>query len=183
VYRLILHKDGTLFALITAKRQNGAFLKEGAGLYRSRDGGENWECMTTSVVLLWPKDFGVHPQTSEIVFVGAADAGGKEQGGLYRTTDGGASWRRVAREGSEHFGAYFDPRRPNWVYATLTEGAPGPSLWLSTDGGDNWQALDSFPFANTQRVEFDPADPDTVYVTTFGGSVFQGRAVGAGAPR
>ena len=176
VYRLILHKDGTLFALVTAKRQNGAFLKEGAGLYRSRDGGENWGCMTTSVGLLWPKDFGVHPQTSDIIFVGAADAGGKEQGGLYRTTDGGKTWKRVAREGSEHFGAYFDPRRPNWVYATLTEGAPGPSLWLSTDGGDNWQALDSFPFANTQRVECDPADPDTIYVTTFGGSVFRGRA-------
>jgi hypothetical protein len=177
VYGVILHKDGTLFALITAKRQNRAFLKEGAGLYRSRDGGESWECITTSVGLLWPKDFAVHPESSELIFVGAADAGGKEQGGLYRTTDGGKTWKRVAREGSEHFGAYFDPRRPNWVYATLTEGAPGPSLWLSTDGGDNWKALDSFPFANAQRVEFDPDDPATIYVTTFGGSVFRGRAV------
>ncbi|MFB3881579.1 MAG: WD40/YVTN/BNR-like repeat-containing protein [Armatimonadota bacterium] len=176
VYRLILHKDGTLFALITAKRKDGAFLEKGVGLYRSRDGGESWECITASVGLLWPKDVAVHPESSETIFVGAADAGGKEQGGLYRTTDGGETWKRVAREGSEHFGAYFDPRDPNRVYMTLTEGAPGPSLWLSKDGGDTWQALDSFPFANTQRVEFDPIDPDTLYVTTFGGSVFRGRA-------
>ncbi len=176
VYRLLLHHDGTLFALITAKRKDRTFLTQGAGLYRSRDGGESWQCITTSVRLLWPKDFAVHPESSEVIFVGAADAGRQEQGGLYRTTDGGKSWRRVARKGPEHFGAYFDPRRPGWVYMTLTEGAPGPSLWLSSDGGDTWQALDSFPFTNTQRVEFDPTDPGVIYVTTFGGNVFRGPA-------
>jgi len=176
VYRLILHKDGTLFALITAKRQNRSFLEQGVGLYRSRDGAESWECITTSVGLLWPKDFAVHPDSSSIIFIGAADAG-EEQGGLYRTADGGVTWKRVAREGSEHFGAYFDPRNANRIYMTLTEGAPGPSLWLSTDGGETWQPLGSFPFANTQRVEFDPTDPDAIYVTTFGGSVFRGGAV------
>ena len=175
VYRGILHKDGTLFALITAKRQNRAFLKEGAGLYRSGDGGESWDCITESVGLLWPKDFAVHPESSSVIFIGAADAS-DEQGGLYRTTDGGTTWKRVAREGPEHFGAYFDPRRPECIYMTLTEGAPGPSLWLSADLGDTWQPLDSFPFANAQRVAFDLNDPATICVTTFGGSVFRGRA-------
>jgi len=176
VYRLILHKDGTLFALITAKRKGGAFLENGVGLYRSRNGGDSWECITKSVGLLWPKDFAVSPDSSKVIFLGAADAR-NQQGGLYRTTDGGATWKKVAREGSEHFGAYFHPNRKGWVYMTLTEGAPGPSLWLSQDGGDNWQPITSFPFANTQRVEFDPKEPDTIYVTTFGGSVFQGKAV------
>ena len=174
-YRLILHRDGTLFALITAKRKDRAFLKEGVGLYRSRDGGESWQRITKSIGLLWPKDFGVSPRSSNIIFVGAADAGGQQQGGLYRTLDGGKTWKRVAREGPQHFGAYFDPRRPNWVYMTLTEDAPGPSLWLSRDGGDTWQAIESFPFSSTQRVEFDPTNPGVVYVTTFGGSVFRGQ--------
>jgi len=174
-YRLILHRDGTLFALITAKRKDRAFLKEGVGLYRSRDGGGSWQRITKSIGLLWPKDFGVSPRSSNIIFVGAADAGGQQQGGLYRTLDGGKTWKRVAREGPQHFGAYFDPRRPNWVYMTLTEDAPGPSLWLSRDGGDTWQAIESFPFSSTQRVEFDPTNPRVVYVTTFGGSVFRGQ--------
>jgi hypothetical protein len=44
------------------------------------------------------------------------------------------------------------------------------------DNGQTWKALDSFPFDNTQRVEFDPKDPNTVYVTTFGGSIWKGSA-------
>jgi len=176
VYRLILHGDGTLFALITAKRKDGAFLKEGVGLYRSRDGGETWECITGPIGLLWPKDFAVSPKSSEVIFIGAANARA-DQAGLYRTTDGGTTWKRVAREGSEHFGAYFHPQRPGWVYSTLTEGAPGPSLWLSTNAGDTWEPLTNFPFANAQRVEFDPEDANTIYVTTFGGSVFRGTQV------
>jgi hypothetical protein len=175
VYRLILHQDGTLFALITAKRQDRAFLKEGVGLYRSRNGGESWECITSATGLLWPKDFAVDPRSSKVIFLGAADAARRDQGGLHRTIDSGKTWKRVAREGAEHFGAYFDPKRPDWVYMTLTEGAPGPSLWLSPDRGDTWRAIETFPFANTQRVQFDPTDPDVVYVTTFGGSVFRGR--------
>ncbi len=160
VYRVFLHRDGTLFALITAKRGGGGYLDKGVGLYRSRDGGESWECITKSVGLLWPKDFSVSPRSSEVIFIGAADAR-NDQGGLWRTTDGGATWEKVAREGPQHFGAYFDPHHEDWVYMTLTESAPGPSLWLSQDGG--------------QRVQFDPKDPDTLYVTTFGGSVFRGK--------
>lgn len=175
VTRLLLHQDGALFALITAKRQRDDYLAGGAGLWRSRDGGEGWECLTRSLDLRWPKDFAVHPRDSGIIFVGAANAR-RDQAGLYRTTDGGKNWRRVAREGPEHFGAAFDPRRPDTVYMTLTEGAPGPSLWVSRDLGETWEAIASFPFANTQRVEFDPENPGVIYVTTFGGSVFRGAA-------
>jgi photosystem II stability/assembly factor-like uncharacterized protein len=175
VYRVLRHSDGTLFALITAKREGRTYLPQGVGLYRSRDSAKTWQCITTSVGLLWPKDFAVDPRSSDTIFVGAADAG-NEQGGLYRTTDGGRTWQRVAREGPEHFGAYFHPQRPGWVYMTLCEGAPGASLWLSTDSGETWKPFETFPFSNAQRVEFDPADPDVIYVTTFGASILRGPA-------
>ena len=112
LYRVVLHADGTLFALITARRVGNAFRKEGVGLYRSRDGAESWELITRDPVLLWPKDFEVDPRDSNVIFIGAANArgGGEDQGGLWRTTDGGAAWKCVARKGSQHFGAYFHPR-------------------------------------------------------------------------
>jgi photosystem II stability/assembly factor-like uncharacterized protein len=177
VCHVILHNDGTLFSLITAKRA-GEFLAEGVGLYRSKDGGESWTCLTRDLGLLWPKDFEVHPENSNIIFLGAADARARQQGGLYRTTDGGTSWKRVARFGRQHFGAYFHPTKPGWVYATMCEGRVECPLYLSTDGGDTWKPFDSFPFSNTQRVSVDPDDEDTIYVSTFGGSVFKGPASG-----
>lgn len=179
VYRVVLHEDRTLFALVTAKRIGESFVGQGAGLYRSGDGTESWECITRSLPVRWPKDVSVHPQSSDIIFIGAADAD-DERGGLYRTTDGGATWKLVTRKGSQHFGAYFHPERRDWVYLTLCEHARGPSLWLSKDLGDTWRPIESFPFANTQRVQFDPTDPDTLYVTTFGASVLKGPAARSG---
>ncbi|MCC6729887.1 MAG: hypothetical protein IT208_11180 [Chthonomonadales bacterium] len=176
VCRVALHRDGTLFALVTAMRRNGRFLPEGVGLYRSRDGGGHWESAATR--FLWPKDFTVDPRDSRTVYLGACDANSEEQGGLYRTRDGGATWTRIARKGPEHFGAYLHPARPGWIYATLTEGAPGAGLWLSRDGGATWQPMRGLPFANAQRVAVDPDDPDRITVTTFGGGVWRGPAAG-----
>ncbi len=110
-----------------------------------------------------------------MIFLGAADAD-DTFGGLYRTLDGGRTWRRVARFGREHFGAYFHPLHKGWVYATMCEGRPKCSLWLSKDLGEHWKPFERFPFANTQRVCFDPRDPGVIYVTTFGAGVWKGPA-------
>jgi photosystem II stability/assembly factor-like uncharacterized protein len=178
--RLILHGDGTLFCLVTALMQNGDFGPEGPGLYRSLDGGESWGCVTVSQPLLWPKDFDVDPLDSDVIYLGAADAWTaddyREEGGLYRTSDGGETWLRVAREGWQTFGASVHPRRPGWVYMTLCEGAPGPGLWLSKDGGETWKPFWGIPFSVIQRVEFDPYDDSIIYVCTFGGGVWKGPA-------
>jgi photosystem II stability/assembly factor-like uncharacterized protein len=176
VCRVQLHADGTVFALVTALREKGEWVVDGVGLYRSRDRGERWELVNKSQPLLWPKDFAVDPRDSRVIYLGAADANRQEQGGLYRTKDGGASWKRIAREGPGHFGAYLSPHHRGWTYMTLCEGAPGPSLWLSRDGGATWQPFKELPFRNIQRVEFDTADPDRIYVATFGGSVWSGPA-------
>jgi photosystem II stability/assembly factor-like uncharacterized protein len=174
--RLQLHPDGSLFVLITAMRTDGRFLPDGVGLYRSRDRAATWEPVNRSQPLLWPKDFTVDPADSRVVYLGAADAGGKREGGLYATSDGGGAWKLLARKGPEHFGAYLHPQRPGWIYMTLTEDSPGAGLWLSKDGGATWTAMDGLPFANAQRVAFDPVDADVIYVTTFGGSVWRGPA-------
>ena len=64
---------------------------------------------------------------------------------------------------------------------TLTEGSPGPGLWLTRDKGATWEAFEALPFSNIQRVAFDPSDESSMYVTTFGGGVWHGPAVPAGA--
>ena len=178
-YRVILHRDGTLFAVICAKRPASGqpLMPEGVGLYRSKDGAENWEKINASKPLLYLKDFSVDPRNSQRILLAAADAGrGDQSGGLYLTDDGGQTWQRIGREGPQTFGGYFHPKRDGWIYMTLTEGAPGAGLWLSRDSGKTWQAFDELPFSNIQRVEFDPTNEAVIHVTTFGGSVWRGPA-------
>ena len=180
VSRVILHKDGTLFAMICAMRsaQGKPLMSEGVGLYRSRDGAETWQKVNASQLFLYPKDFCVNPQNSNIILVGTCDAGGGDQsGGLWRTTDAGRAWQRIGRQARQTFGGYFHPKHDNWIYMTLTEGAPGAGLWLSQDNGQTWQPFDDLPFSNIQRLTFDPADDAVLYVTTFGGSIWRGPAV------
>jgi len=176
VNRVQLHGDGTLFALITARVEGRKFMDDGVGLYRSTNGGQDWQRLTGTAPCLWPKDFTVDPADSRIVYLGLCDANGKEAGGLYRTSDGGTSWQLLTRQGREHFGAYLHPHRPGWIYATLTEDAPSYGLYLSKDNGKTFKALEGLPFDNAMRVTFDGADDKVIYVSTFGGSVWRGPA-------
>ena len=177
VSRVFLHQDQTLFAMVCAKRSGSGkpLMKQGVGLYRSIDGAESWQKVNSSKLLLYTKDFSVHPRDSRRILIGACDAGGgDESGGLYRTEDGGATWQRIGREGAQTFGGYFHPQHENWIYMSLTEGAPGAGLWFSPDNGQAWKPFLELPFSNIQRVEFIPAEPEQIYVTTFGGSVWRG---------
>jgi photosystem II stability/assembly factor-like uncharacterized protein len=180
VSRVILHKDGTLFAMICAMRPGGGkpLSADGVGLYRSRDGAETWEKVNASQLFLYPKDFSVLPENSNLILVGACDPTWEDQsGGLYRTQDGGRTWQRIGRKAQQTFGGYFHPKNSSWIYMTLTEGAPGPGLWLSQDDGKTWQPFDDLPFSNIQRVTIDPSDDGMIYVTTFGGSIWRGPAI------
>ncbi len=180
VSRVILHPDGTLFALVCAMRPGPGkpLASEGVGLYRSKDGAETWEQINTTHPLLYPKDFEVHPQDSNTLLLGACDSGRQDKsGGLYRTEDGGRTWQRIGREAAQTFGGYFHPKNAGWIYMTLTEGAPGAGLWLSRDNGRTWQPFADLPFSNIQRIVFDPSNNDVLYVTTFGGSVWRGPVV------
>jgi hypothetical protein len=179
VSRVFLHTDGTLFAMICAKRSSPGkpLMSEGVGLYRSKDGAETWEKVNASKLFLYPKDFSVDARDSARILIGTCDAGGDQSGGLYATEDGGKTWQRIGREGPQTFGGYFHPQHRDWIYMTLTEGAPRAGLWLSRDRGKTWEAFNELPFANVQRVTFDRADAARMFVTTFGGSVWRGPTV------
>ncbi len=110
-----------------------------------------------------------------MIYLGAADAGNSD-GGLYKTTDGGDTWARIARQGRDCFGATVNPRKPDWVYMCIGEGAPAAGLWLSKDAGETWKSLDEMPFHNALRVSFDPSDDSVIYVSTFGAGIWRGPA-------
>lgn len=178
VCRLILHKDGSLFCLVTAKKlANGQYDESAPGVYRSTDKAATWVKINASRPLHWPKDFAVDPANSRCVLLGAASLRGHDESGLYRTTDGGRSWDLLAKKGLEHFGATYHPAKKGWIYMTMCEDATETGLYLSRDNGTTWAPFTKLPFSNVMRVHFDPNDPESILLSTFGASVLKGPAV------
>lgn len=181
VFLVKRHADGTLFACVTGLRQELKFPVLG-GLYRSRDGGESWESITLSQPLHWPVGFDFDPKDSKVIYLAAATIPSGREGGLYQTRDGGAMWKRLRRDedfvghgGSDYVQAMFvtvDPLQAASVYL----GTESQGLWHTADAGKTWQQVDGIPFGSIQRVAFDPDDRGLIYVTTFGGGVWRGRA-------
>jgi hypothetical protein len=124
ISRVSLHKDGTLFAMICAKRPayGKPLMSESVGLYRSRNGAETWEKVNASRLFLYPKDFTVHPEDSNIILIGTCDSSRQDMsGGLYCSENGGKTWRHIGRKGRQTFGGYFHPKFKGWIYMTLTD--------------------------------------------------------------
>ena len=151
----------------------------GDGVYRSDDGGRNWQNMGL-------KDsqhigqIAVDPRNSNVVFVAAQGplwAPGGDRG-LYKTADAGKTWKQVLRV-DQWTGANevrLDPQNPDVMYATtyqrhrkewtLIDGGPGSGIWKSVDGGETWKKLSNgLPTEDMGRIGIttSPVEPDVVY--------------------
>jgi photosystem II stability/assembly factor-like uncharacterized protein len=95
-------------------------------------------------------------------------------GGLYLSTDGGESWREVFSASQHVYDVTIDPRDPNVLYVCGFDSA----AYRSADRGESWERIRGYNFKWGHRVIPDPSDPEKVYITTFGGSVWHGPAAG-----
>jgi len=151
----------------------------GDGVYKSLDGGQNWE----NVGLEDSEHIGmitIDPRDSNVVYVASQGplwrSGGER--GVYKTTDGGATWERVLHV-SDDTGVnevHMDPRNPDVLYAssyqrrrhvyTLVDGGPETAIYKSTDAGANWRKLtEGLPKVDMGKIGMavSPANPDFIY--------------------
>ncbi len=85
------------------------------------------------------------------------------------------SRRRGVFGASQHiYDVTLDPRNPKVLYNCGFESG----AYRSADGGETWNRIPAFNFKWGHRVIPDPLDPDRIYITTFGGSVWHGPAKG-----
>ncbi len=153
----------------------------GDGIYRSDDGGKNWQ----NLGLKKSEHIGrvvIDPRDSKVVYVAAEGPlwGPGGDRGLYKTTDGGKNWKAVLTI-SENTGVAdvaIDPANPDIVYAsayqrrrhvwTLIDGGPESGIYKSTDAGATWNKLKSgLPTVDMGRIGLavSPADTNVVYAT------------------
>ncbi len=154
------------------------------GVYRSTDGGANWERVlhvsdkagavdvtldVTNPRIIYASIWQVHRHFWELI------SGGPDSG-LWKSTDGGDSWTEISRnpglpqEGLlGKIGVSVSPARPNRLWAIVEAEGDKSGVYRSDDRGANWEHLtDNRDLLNRPwyylHIFADPQDPDTVYV-------------------
>lgn len=156
----------------------------GDGVYKSTDGGENWnnvglkDTEHIAKILVSPKD----GNTVWVCATGSAFAD-NQAGGVYKTTDGGKNWSKVLAGANPSTGCgmmSMAPQDPNTLYATTWDfrrqawtfrsGGPGSGIFKSTDGGEHWneinqstaKGLPDKPYGRI-AIAVAPSKPNVVY--------------------
>ena len=126
----------------------------GNGLYKSTDGGENWNKIGLDSTEHIAKIV-IHPTNPDLIFVAAPGPlwSDSKHRGLYVSTDGGKTWTKslYINEKAGCADVSIDPKNPNTIYATTWEfrrmpfafnsGGKGSGVYKSTDGGKTWKEL------------------------------------------
>lgn len=152
----------------------------GDGLYKSTDGGSNWNEIPGFENSERIASIAINPNNTNEVYVGVLGAlwSDSEDRGVYKTTDGGKSWSKILYVNPSTGAAdvIMDPKNPNILYASMWEfrrtawgfnsGGPNSALYKSTDGGKNWNKIhNGFPAGDLGRiaVQVAPSDSSIVY--------------------
>lgn len=176
-WRIWRGADDMLCVVIFRGRENGPIGTEFDGaVYRSSDGAAHWEPVALPSGVNGPTDVALDPKVKSRIVLSAW--GRPEQmrdvgGGIYLSNDDGKTWSCVLDKDQHIHDLTFDPRNGVY-YACGHEG----SAWRSTDGGKMWTRIGGYNFKWGRKVVPDPNNPEFIYVTTFGGSVWYGPAAG-----
>ncbi len=159
------------------------------GVYRTTDGGQNWDLVLHIDDDTGAIDLAMDPNDPRTLFAamyqrrrtGFGFNGGGPGSGLYRTLDGGDSWTELTEglpEGDKgRIGIAIYRQDGNLVYATIEAdprsadgggggGGSDTGLYRSADRGATWEKVsDTNPRPMYySRLEIDPSNPDRIYV-------------------
>lgn len=152
----------------------------GDGIYRSTDGGKNWEKKGLEESERISKII-IHPENPDIVY--AAVLGNlwneSEHRGLYKTIDGGNTWEKLlyTDENTGCCDLAMDPDNPDILYAGMwnfrrkpyffRSGGTSSGLFKSIDAGKSWERVEAVTPTNdtTGRISvaFSPVDHDIIW--------------------
>jgi photosystem II stability/assembly factor-like uncharacterized protein len=177
-YRLTLDATGTLYLVIARRSTDGGFGNDEDGaVYRSTDGAEHWTLLALPSGVNGPRGLVVDPKNPKRLYLAAWGRNlshHAEGGGVYTSEDSGKSWRASWTRDQHTYDVTVDSEQPDIVYAAGYES----SVWRSADKGKTWKRIPGFNFKWVNRVIPDPQHENMIYITTFGGGVWHGPALG-----
>jgi len=148
------------------------------GVYRSTDGGKNWEKVLFVHENAGACDLSMDLRNPRILYAGFWDhqrtpweiRSGGPGSGIYKSKDGGSSWERLEKGLPEAMGKVavsVSPADPQIVYANIEAEKGG--VYRSMDGGKSWSQATADRRTITRawyytEIFADPVNPNTVYV-------------------
>jgi photosystem II stability/assembly factor-like uncharacterized protein len=166
------------------------------GLYKSIDGGANWEKILGGGKYTGVNEVHLDPRDSNVLYavthqrlrnVAALMDGGPESG-IHKSTDGGETWQELTNglpeENMGKIGFAISPQNPDVVYATIEVTRRKGGFWRSDDGGQNWEKRNDYIsgatgphyyqeiFASPHAFDLVYAMDHTMHITHDGGTTF-----------
>ena len=156
-------------------------LNGGYGVYRSLDGGKNWELMGLENTRHIHRII-IDPTNPNVVYVGAIGSpwGEHSERGVFKTSDGGKTWNKIlfANNKTGVADMVMDPTNPNKLIVALWEhkrepwffnsGGEGSGIFITHNGGETWEERtdeDGLPKGDLGRIGLAIANnkPNVVY--------------------
>lgn len=169
-------KDGVLFLVQSRRSDDGSIGNEGDGaIYRSDNNAESWNPITLPPETNGPTCLVVDPEDPNQLLISAWGRSTKGKfspdigGGIFLSKDEGKTWKAVLQNDQHIHDITYDPRNKTY-YACSFNG----SAYKSIDKGETWKRIKGYNFKWGKRVDFDPRNPDKIFIVTFGGGVWYG---------
>ncbi len=152
------------------------------GIYKSTDGGQNWQKVLFISDKVGFSDLELLPGNPNVVYAAAWKAerkpwtiisgGSKEEGGIYKSVNGGKDWVKLEKGLPQGTIGKIDlavsPVDSRIIYAVIEAPGNEGGLYKSVDQGKSFKQVSDHkglvnrPFYYT-NVEVDPTNPDIVY--------------------
>jgi photosystem II stability/assembly factor-like uncharacterized protein len=158
---------------------------EERGVYRTDDGGENWQRMLFRNNSTGAVDLNIDPNNPDVIYAGFWHAyrqpwllnSGGPGGGLFKSTDGGTTWTNLTENPGMpdgpigKVGVSVSGADSNRVYAIIEANEGG--VFRSDDAGATWQRVNDQRTLRQRafyytRIYADPQIRDRVYVLNVG---------------
>jgi photosystem II stability/assembly factor-like uncharacterized protein len=155
----------TVLDVIADPQQQGVLLAgvQGDGVYRSTNGGADWQKIAGTVAALTPRHLAYGAPPAD-VYLGSSGAG------FLRSRDGGLTWPQPETLFHPFVTTLeIDPQNADTVYA----GAADIGVIKTTDNGETWRVMSDGLTSNySLSMAIDPLYPQTVYLGTIDAGVF-----------
>ena len=147
------------------------------GVYKTTDGGKNWEAVLTIDENTGVTDLVMDPRNPDVLYAAAFQrrrhvftyVGGGPGSGIYKSTDAGKTWEKanngLPKVDLGRIGLAISPADPEVIYALVEAAEDKGGFFRSTNRGASWEKRSGHTTSGNYYVELvpHPTDPDIIF--------------------